>query len=108
MAFEPFRDLTRREEECRLRADGHDQRPGKRKREDLDQLPIRERGDVIDQKDPVTLGYCTEADGRALFDSWVDKYRADRDSSAMLTSSLRSLTHERIPGKGGLRVVYLM
>lgn len=75
MTFEPFRELTRLEEERRLAADGHstEERPGKRKRSEAEpDNVIRERGDgTVNQNDPVTLGYLSEPEGKRLFDAWV-------------------------------------
>ncbi len=71
---EPFRDLTRREEEHRLRADGYDgarwetdTAPLKRRRVDGAVPPVREHGGAWYSADPVTLGWCAEAEGRELF-----------------------------------------
>lgn len=74
MRNEPFSLLTRKEEERRLRDEGLP--VGKRRRIDSDMVgdwgrsPIREKGDALAGfADPVTLGWCSEADGRELFDA---------------------------------------
>lgn len=87
---EPFRELTRKEEEARLRAEGHDPavrrmshsrnaeggtaRGSKRKRlndeddPDWGTSPIVEKGDPrANAQDPVTAGFCTEEEGKELF-----------------------------------------
>lgn len=75
MRNEPFSMLTRKEEERRLRDEG---RPvGKRRRldgelgADWGRSPIREKGDALSGfADPVTLGWCSDADGRELFEAF--------------------------------------
>ena len=88
MQWEPFRVMTAREEDARLRAEGQpvDKRGTKRRRcvsEETggkasktgmtleDYPPIRVKGSTSALQDPVTLSYCPEAEGRALFDSCV-------------------------------------
>ncbi|BEI81222.1 hypothetical protein CcaverHIS002_0203820 [Cutaneotrichosporon cavernicola] len=75
---EPFRDLTRREEAERLRADGYDAggrwdgNTRKRRRVE-DAVPaVRAHGGVWYSADPVTLGWCAEAEGRELFQAFFD------------------------------------
>lgn len=81
MTFEPFRQLTRLEEERRLAADGcspGDSVRAKRKRSEaepddmsLDRGPIRDRGySLANQRDPVSLGYCSEQEAKTLFDAF--------------------------------------
>ncbi|KAL1409275.1 hypothetical protein Q8F55_006108 [Vanrija albida] len=90
---EPFREFTRKEEEARLRAEGHDPtvrrmshshnadgglgRGAKRKRiDDEDDAdwgtsPIVEKGDPrANAQDPVTAGFCTEDEGKELFQAF--------------------------------------
>lgn len=100
MRMEPFRELTRKEEETRLRADGYDATPGRwdtlaqevghraRKRRRTNGVEeegegevtgggrewgprpvpaVREHGSVFFSADPVTLGWCSEDEGRELF-----------------------------------------
>lgn len=88
MSMEPFRALTRVEQEERLRAEGHPAvtgsgdrgedgsgaRPAKRRRTAQDEWgpsPIRELRGPVDATaaDPVTLGLCTEEEGMVLFDA---------------------------------------
>lgn len=72
---EPLRDLTRRAEKQRLRADGYDvgarwetgTAPRKRPRTEGAVPPVREHSNVWYSADPVTLGWCSEAEGRELF-----------------------------------------
>jgi hypothetical protein len=82
----PLRDLTRREEEARLVLEGHAGEPERmdtngaarsRKRAageskmDSDRL-VRRKGDLSKSfADPVQMGLCAEAEGRALFAAFV-------------------------------------
>lgn len=92
MSMEPFRTLTRVEQEERLRAEGppaatgegdnggarledaSGARPTKRRKTTQDEWgpsPIRELRGPVDstEADPVTLGLCTEAEGMVLFEA---------------------------------------
>lgn len=101
MMHEPFSVLTRKEEESRLLADGYDAAPGrwetlaqevghrarKRRRTDGELAsqgegqgdwgrprpvpPVKEHGSVFYAADPVTLGWCSEEEGRELFKAYV-------------------------------------
>lgn len=84
----PLRDLTRREEEARLVKEGHAEDPkdyrsplasgSSRKRPHEEgsthaERLVRRKGDLSKSfLDPVQLGLCSEAEGRALFESSVD------------------------------------
>lgn len=84
--MEPLRTLTHREEAARLRMEGHagersdrgdggSMASGSRKRSHGEEGPdgerlVRRKGDLSKSfLDPVQLGYCTEEEGKALFDS---------------------------------------
>lgn len=130
MLHEPFRELTRKEEENRLLADGYDATPGhwdtlaqevghrarKRRRTGGEEgegesawemgrprpIPaVREHGSVFFSADPVTLGWCSEEEGRELFKACVSvqpELRLMEGSLIMRTPFFPSLIPRRITG----------
>jgi len=80
--MEPFRLLTMKEEEARLRdglrdghipKDVHEYRESAKRRRLSDgrsYSPQRETGDIVRGVDPIELGYCTEEEGKELFDAF--------------------------------------
>ena len=77
----PFNALTHREEVVRLRLEGHSETRGNQSSEkgdgkkrpndaDMPDRVVRRKGDLSRSfQDPVRLGYCTESQGKMLFES---------------------------------------
>jgi hypothetical protein len=118
---EPFRMMTNREENRRLRQEGHaaapsshyentpsdydDSRKSKRAKTtpgdsayDAAGRLVRKKGDTSGMfLDPVQLGFVTEEQGRAMFDQYVQAFQLQRDKCGYAHFRYMRYSHPFIP-----------